>query len=61
VRLNKMASIETEKSRSRKPEKCACGRKITPLAKRLQNANPGIQRKCFTCLVRDQELRVVTL
>lgn len=57
-----MANTEAGKSHSNRPqERCACGRRITPLAKRLQSVNPGLQRKCFTCLVQDKEIRVVTL
>jgi len=57
-----MEHSETAKACSKKPEeKCACGRKVTPLAKRLQDANPGLKRKCFACLVHDREIRVVTL
>lgn len=42
-------------------DRCECGNRITPLAKRLQPPNPGLKRKCFACLVHDREVKVVTL
>jgi hypothetical protein len=57
-----MANTGSVKLDSKTPdEKCVCGKRISPLAKRLQDPNPGHKRKCFTCLVDDHEVKIVTL
>ncbi len=43
-----------------KAEKCRCGNRITPLAKRLQASNPGLKRKCFNCLLHEGKVKVVS-
>lgn len=54
-----MAASKSERATRPVVERCACGKKISPMAKRLQNPNPALPRKCFSCLVRDGELNVV--
>ncbi len=57
-----MAQKKMAGSHGRAPdERCACGRRVTPLAKRLQDHTPGAKRKCLTCLVNDREVKLVTL
>ena len=42
-----------------KVERCACGNRISPMAKRLQDPNPGLPRKCFACLISEGKVTVV--
>jgi hypothetical protein len=39
--------------------RCSCGKRISPMAKRLQDPNPGLQKKCFSCLVGEGKVTVV--